>query len=141
MSGEAQGHLVFSCGESHYGLPSELAAEVVNLPVLTRVPGAPAHLVGVFAHRGEVVPVVDLARMLGQTEVHDWKRAVLLRHRKGAVALTSSRVQGVVTLPGALERLGDVGAQACLRGPARTASGEVVVIDVEALLEHLGRAA
>ncbi len=132
---------MFSCGASHYGLPSETAAEVVNLPQLTRVPGGPAHLVGVFAHRGEVIPVVDLARLIGHEAPESFKRAVLVRHPRGAVALTSTRVLGVVFVPSALQRLGDSGIQACLRGPARTDSGEVVVIDVDALFELLSKAA
>lgn len=135
----AHGHLVFACGSSLYAVPSETAAEVVNLPALTRVPGAPGHVLGVFAHRGEVLPVVDVARLLGRGTDETYKRAVLVRAPRGAVALTASRVLGVSALEGGLERLGDGGVLQHLRGPARAPAGEVAIIDAAAFVEFLSQ--
>ncbi|MCC6336099.1 MAG: chemotaxis protein CheW [Myxococcales bacterium] len=134
-----RGHLVFSCGASLYAVPAETAAEVVTLPLLTRVPGAPVHLVGVFAHRGEVLPVVDLARLAGKPLDEAFKRAVLVRGASGAVALTATRVLGVSQLEGKQDRLGDSGLSAHLRGPARGPAGEVAVIDPEGFFDFLAR--
>lgn len=134
-----RGHLVFSCGASLYAVPAETAAEVVTLPLLTRVPGAPVHLVGVFAHRGEVLPVVDLARLAGKPLDEAFKRAVLVRGASGAVALTATRVLGVSQLEGKQDRLGDSGLLAHLRGPARGPAGEVAVIDPEGFFDYLAR--
>src|SRR5512140_2184765 len=105
MSEQRQSHLVFCSGQSWYAVPAERAAEVVTFPELTRVPGAPAHLLGVFAHRGEVIPVVDMAALTGG-KVEAAKRAVLLRLPRGALALTASKVAGVSAVSGALEPLG-----------------------------------
>ncbi len=110
------------------------------MPTLTRVPGAPAHLLGVFAHRGEVLPVVDLARLTGQSVDEICKRAVLVRTPRGVVALTATRVLGVSTLEGTFERLGDSGVHAHLRGPARAAAGEVAVIDTQTFIDFLASA-
>lgn len=134
-----RGHLVFACGSSLYAVPSEAASEVVNVPSLTRVPGAPAHLLGVFAHRGEVLPVVDLSRLVGTPVEETFKRAVLVRVPRGVVALTATKVLGVATLQGRLDRLGDSGIQMHLRGPAQAPAGEVAVIETDGFLEHLGR--
>src|SRR6478672_12433374 len=101
-------HLVFSCGTSWYAVPADRAAEVVSVPELTRVPGAPAHLLGVFAHRGEVIPVVDLAQLTGAT-AEQTRRAVLLRLPRGVLALTASRVAGVSALSGKMDALGSSG--------------------------------
>ncbi|MEW5740322.1 MAG: chemotaxis protein CheW [Myxococcota bacterium] len=131
--------MVFSCGASLYAVPAETAAEVVTLPALTRVPGAPVHLVGVFAHRGEVLPVVDLARLSGRPLDDGFKRAVLVRSTGGAVALTATKVLGVSQLEGQQERLGDSGLQAHLRGPARAPAGEVAVIDTDGFFDFLAR--
>ncbi len=136
---DVHGHLVFACGSSLYAVPSDTASEVVNLPTLTRVPGAPAHLLGVFAHRGEVLPVIDLSRLVGQGADEVFKRAVLVRAPKGAVALTASRVLGVATLEGSLERLGDAGVQRHLLGPARAPAGEVAVLDTDSFIEFLAQ--
>src|SRR5688572_23426388 len=92
--GTSASHLVFASGSSWFAVPSERAAEVVTFPELTRVPGAPGHLLGVFAHRGEVIPVIDLAALTGATP-EKTRRAVLLRLTRGVLALTATRVAGV----------------------------------------------
>lgn len=132
-------HLVFTCGASRYAVPADTAAEVVTLPPLTRVPGAPVHLLGVFAHRGELLPVVDLSRLAGRPADERCKRAVLVRGTGGAVALTATKVQGISQLEGPQERLGDSGLQAHLRGPARAPTGEVAVIDLDGFFDFLAR--
>lgn len=137
---ESHGHLVFAVGSSLYAVPADTASEVVTVPSLTRVPGAPAHLLGVFAHRGEVLPVVDLTRLLGTPGDGAFRRAVLLRTPKGAVALTATKVLGVSTLEGSFERLGETGVQQHLRGPARAPAGEVAVIDTQTFVDFLAQA-
>jgi len=131
-------HLLFSCGESWYAVPAERAAEVVSFPVLTRVPGAPPHLLGVFAHRGEVIPVVDLATLTG-TRAEPSKRAVLLRLSRGSLALTASRVAGVSALSGKMDPLGSSGVHLHLRGPARAQNNDVAVIEPEGLFDFLSQ--
>jgi purine-binding chemotaxis protein CheW len=135
-----QSYLVFCSGQSWYAVPSERAVEVVSFPELTRVPGAPSHLLGVFAHRGEIIPVVDLGVLTGSS-VEGSKRGVLLRMPKGVMALTASKVAGVSAVSGKLEPLGASGVQAHLRGPGRTASNDVAVIEPEGLFEFLSQGA
>jgi purine-binding chemotaxis protein CheW len=137
---ERPGHLVFACGAALYAVPADTASEVVSVPSLTRVPGAPSHLLGVFAHRGELLPVIDLARLVGQAAGDGSKRAVLVRTPKGPVALCASRVLGVSALEGALHPLGDVGVRRHLRGPARSPGGEVAVIDTQTFVDFLSTA-
>lgn len=134
-----RGHLVFTCGGSLYAVRAETASEVVNLPTLTRVPGAAPHLLGVFAHRGEVLPVIDLARLVGRPVEETFKRAVLVRVAKGTMAFTAAKVIGVSALEEGLPRLGETGALAFMNGPAKVPAGECAVIDAENLLDFLAR--
>jgi purine-binding chemotaxis protein CheW len=134
-----RGQLVFACGASLYAVPAETASEVVNLPALTRVPGAAPHLLGVFAHRGEVLPVIDVSKLVGKPVAEVFKRVVLVRVARGAMAFTATKVIGVSQLAGALPRLGEAGALAFLHGPARAPAGECAVIDPDGLLEFLSR--
>lgn len=131
-------HLVFSCGQSWYAVPADRAAEVVTFPELTRVPGAPGHLLGVFAHRGEVIPVVDLSMLVGSAP-ETTRRAVLVRLPKGSLALTASKVAGVSAVTGKTEPLGGAGVHMHLRGPAEANKTEVAVIEPEGLLEFLSQ--
>jgi purine-binding chemotaxis protein CheW len=135
----SKGHLVFACGGSLYAVPAETASEVVNLPPMTRVPGAAPHLLGVFAHRGEVLPVIDLTRLIGKPVDEVFKRVVLIRVAKGALAFTATKVIGVSPIEGAPPRLGETGALAFMHGPAKVPAGECAAIDVEGLLEFLAR--
>jgi purine-binding chemotaxis protein CheW len=137
MEATPKGHLVFACGESLYALPAEKSAEVVSLASLTRVPGAPAHLLGVFAHRGEVVPVVDLAVLTGGKSDKTYRRAVLMRVPKGVLAFTASKVNGVSQVTTDEKALGIEGVQAHLRGPTKTHAGDAAIIEPEGLFDFL----
>lgn len=61
-------YFVFRAGELLLGVRSEHVREVTRMSALTPLPRAPAFLLGVVAHRGQVVPLVDLLRFLGQGE-------------------------------------------------------------------------
>jgi purine-binding chemotaxis protein CheW len=137
MEATPKGHLVFACGESLYALPADKSAEVVSLAALTRVPGAPAHLLGVFAHRGEVVPVVDLAVLTGGKAEKAYRRAVLMRVPRGVLAFTASKVAGVSQVTGDQRALGAEGVQAHLKGPTRTHAGDAAIIEPEGLFDFL----
>ena len=136
---DSRGHLVFACGESLYAVPADRAQEVVSLPALTRVPGAPGHLLGVFAHRGEVIPVIDLAALMGAKTELTLRRAVLIRVARGGLALTATRVAGVSVLSGTFEPLGTGGIHAHLKGPAKAPAGDVAVIDPEGFFDFLAQ--
>jgi purine-binding chemotaxis protein CheW len=138
MSDARQPHLVFASGSSWYAVPAETASEVVSVPELTRVPGAPAHLLGVFAHRGEVIPVIDLPSLIGGAS-NETRRAVLLRLGQGALALTASRVAGVSPLSSTLDPLGKAGVHLHLRGPAQAQGREIAVIEPEGLFDFLSQ--
>src|SRR6266540_3125942 len=52
-----------------YAFEAPLVTEVVRLGPLTRLPAAPSFLPGVFTHRGEVLPVLDVGQLVGQSAV------------------------------------------------------------------------
>ena len=54
-------YCVFRAGRERFCLHVLDTEEVVEWPVLTRVPLAPAFLPGVFNLRGNIVPVIDIA--------------------------------------------------------------------------------
>lgn len=74
-SGEARGAqsarqewtgLAFDIGDGHYLAPRADVREVMEPPPVTRVPGAKPWLSGVANVRGDLLPVVDLGRLLGR---------------------------------------------------------------------------
>lgn len=60
--------LTIRVGTRQLAIPAGDVAEIVRLPKLTRVPHTPRSLVGVVNLRGNVVPVLSLARLLNERE-------------------------------------------------------------------------
>lgn len=58
-------YLTFSLGGQVFALETGHVSEVIDLPVVTRVPRAPDFLPGIVNLRGNAATVVDLARKLG----------------------------------------------------------------------------
>jgi purine-binding chemotaxis protein CheW len=57
--------LLLPVGEDLYAVETSQVREVVAAPELTALPTAPRSVLGVFNLRGEIVPVFDLANLLG----------------------------------------------------------------------------
>ena len=70
--------LTVEVGDGHFALPAELIDEVASLPATTRVPGAPAGLLGLANVRGKVVPVLSLSRLLLRRDDDAARRMVVV---------------------------------------------------------------
>jgi purine-binding chemotaxis protein CheW len=57
--------LVFSLGAERYGIETAHVVEVVAVRALTPVPCVPDFVAGVIHHRGRMLPVLDLGRLVG----------------------------------------------------------------------------
>ena len=84
-----------------YAFEAPLVTEVVRLGPLTRLPAAPAFLPGVFTHRGEVLPVLDVGQLVGQgaVPIRPSTRAALVHCGPWKVAVVSEAVEGLVAIP------------------------------------------
>lgn len=85
-------------GRTPFVVEASLIQEVVRAPPLTPLPSAPAFLVGVAAYRGDVVPVVDLARVLGrgETQLEARSRMAVARADGMVVALLADEIRGLI---------------------------------------------
>jgi purine-binding chemotaxis protein CheW len=54
-------YCVFRSGRERFCLPVLDVEEVLDWPLVTKVPLAPAYLVGIFNLRGAIVPLIDIA--------------------------------------------------------------------------------
>jgi purine-binding chemotaxis protein CheW len=89
-------------GES-YALPVSEVLEVADYASVARVPGAAAAVLGVCNLRGAVLPVVDLATILGLPRVGAPARVVVAEQRGRTAGLAVDSVAGVEALPEATE--------------------------------------
>ena len=127
--------LVFSLSGEHYGIETAHVLEVIPLRGLTPVPSTPSWVLGLVNHRGRVLPVFDLRRLLELTGqgVPEEVRVVAVEAGGMAFGIFADAVAGTVRLgadevaPPPAPLPGD--RRALIRGVA----GEMVaVLDLEA---------
>src|SRR5512144_3405102 len=84
-----------------YAFEAPMVTEVVRVGPLTRLPAAPSFLPGVFTHRGEVLPVLDIGQLVGHAAVpiRASTRAALVHCGPWKVAVVSESVEGLVAIP------------------------------------------
>lgn len=59
-------YCVFRSGRERFCLPVLDVEEVLDWPLLTKLPLAPAYMVGIFNLRGAIVPLIDIALTEGR---------------------------------------------------------------------------
>lgn len=78
-------YLQFRLGADRYALDVREIAEVLPLARFKQVPEAPAWVAGLFVHRGELLPVLDLSQIACGRPAprHTSTRLVLVDYRSG----------------------------------------------------------
>jgi chemotaxis signal transduction protein len=86
-------------GREQYALPVADVAEVVERVALTSIPGGPPQVLGLRTLRGEVLPVIDLAAMLGIDAGSEPDRVIVAEVASHRCGLAVERVLDVAALP------------------------------------------
>jgi len=122
--------LAFRVGGRRLALAASEVAEVLRGASLTRVPHAPAALSGVTSVRGRVVPVVSMARLLGEEDQAQATSArIILLDRTPAIGL---QVDEVTSLADTAEDAGEA-----RRGQLiEVGGGAARLIDLDAVLDR-----
>lgn len=122
--------LLVPVGLDLYAVPMDRVREVVRAPPLTRLPTAPALVLGLFNLRGEIVPLMDTPALMGLTRIPAWSFVAVVRSRIGSAGLAATALPEPVSLGEA------VGASASPATAGTHAVGQrlAVLLDIEALL-------
>lgn len=120
--------------------------ETLPLLPISHVFLTPPWLAGIFSLRGEIVPAIDLAVVLGlsRTVVGDDARIVVVEHGAKVAGILVERLCELRTIDEATIEPPPAGLQAevaaILRGIVATPTGTVRILDLDALLstERLG---
>lgn len=91
--------LLLPAGADVYAVDLALVREVIRLPRVTRLPAAPAVVVGLFNLRGEVVALLDTAALLGLGRLAEPAFTVVVETARGAAGLTATGEPTVLDLP------------------------------------------
>lgn len=151
MVDASKGPLRLVCFElrgQELALPIADVRETLPIQPITRVVLTPACLAGVFSLRGDIVPAIDLAVLLGigRTEIGDTSRIVVIEHEHASVGVVVDRLRDLRTITWS-EADGDAHALSppppnldpavaqLLLGVAATSTGTVRVLDVRAVID------
>ncbi|MEO1400452.1 MAG: chemotaxis protein CheW [Cyanobacteria bacterium J06635_1] len=63
---ETETHLIFGLNDLQYGINTAQVREIFQLPELTPIADAPGDIIGILNYRGAILPVMHLAKRLGQ---------------------------------------------------------------------------
>jgi purine-binding chemotaxis protein CheW len=70
--------VTFRIGPQQYGLPVSAVIEIVRLPALLTLAGAPPTIIGLLNLRGYYLPILDGAILLGETPHYDINSQIII---------------------------------------------------------------
>jgi chemotaxis signal transduction protein len=79
-------HVRVRVGGEEYALPVTAVSEVAEYAEVTPIPGSPAHVLGAINLRGQVVPVLDLATVLGTGDAATARGRIVIAEHGGVHA-------------------------------------------------------
>jgi chemotaxis signal transduction protein len=130
-------HVQVRVGTELYALPVVRVLEVGEMRALTFAPGASRATLGICNLRGDLLPVFDLATVLGLPRSEDPQRMLVAERGGTRAGFAVDEVTDVDELPEA-----DQEADSDLLSGAALIDGSLVgVIDVDRLFDLLERAA
>lgn len=98
--------LTFGLGGEFFAIDAQCVREILEVPAITRVPGAPAFADGLLNVRGAIVPLADLAVVFGmeRTDHSEDTRVIVLETDVEGEAMTigilADKVYDVASLDG-----------------------------------------
>lgn len=147
--------LLFRVGPTVYGCDIDVVREIVPFRRATRLPGAPAYVLGLINLRGTIVTVVDLGRRLApEREAASDGSIVIVDHGTRMVGVAVEEVMDVRMLAaedavGGTEALDGVAAgtgeteleattaRPVIRGLGHADDGVVIVLDMHTLINQV----
>lgn len=134
---QTEKYLLFQSSSLLFGVPASQVVEIITNHVITWVPLLPNHVRGVINLRGQILPILDIRRLLSQEE-QDNTCIIILQADDEQVGILVDQVEKMV----------DVDISAILPAPPRSAqklvggmcslddSQTMMVFDCARLLAH-----
>jgi len=126
-------HVRVLAGGEHYAIPVDGVLEIADRGDVSEIPGAPPEILGVRNLRGQVIPVIDLAKGLGLQSSSERERIVVV---EDSGRLAGFAVDGVVDVGSLGEVTEELDSQ-YLRGALLSDGALVGVIDIAALFARI----
>ncbi|MGC1617078.1 MAG: chemotaxis protein CheW [Candidatus Acidiferrum sp.] len=132
----------FRIGNETYGVRIAAVREIVRVPEITSVPSAPDTVEGVINLRGKIIPVMDLRKRFGHTEIKpDKKNRILVveldNKLLGLIVNSASEVLKIppseIAAPGSVFADGESGY---VTGVGKLNGRLIILLDISKLLHR-----
>lgn len=133
--------ITFILGEEKYGLNILKVRELISFPEgLTRIPGVPDYIIGMFNLRGLVIPVMDLREKFNMSgeERHEFSVIIIVEVDNKSIGITVDSVSDVIfvkedDIQETTELAVNVDTK-FIKGVAKTKDEMVILLDIDFLL-------
>jgi purine-binding chemotaxis protein CheW len=136
-------HIVgFRIGNEPSGVRIDSVREIVRVPEITSVPSAPDLIEGVINLRGKIIPVMDLRKRFGQTEIISDKknRILVVELENKLIGLIVNAASEVLKIPPSdVDSPGSVfaeGESSYVTGVGKLKGRLIILLDIAKLLQH-----
>ena len=133
--------ITFILGEEKYGLDILKVRELISFPEgLTRIPGMPDFIIGMFNLRGLVIPVMDLRKKfkMSSEERHEFSVIIIVEVDNKNIGLTVDSVSDVIFVKEEdMQETTDLAVNVdtnFIKGVAKTKDEMVILLDIDFLL-------
>jgi len=132
----------FRIGNETFGVRIASVREIVRVPEITAVPSAPETVEGVINLRGKIIPVMDLRKRFGQSDIQpDKKNRILVVELNnklvGLIVNAASEVLKIapseIEAPGSLFAEGESGY---VTGVGKLKGRLIILLDIAKLLHR-----
>ncbi|WP_338065224.1 chemotaxis protein CheW [Methylosinus trichosporium] len=134
--------VTFQVAGEIFAAPMAPVQEIIRVPGLAQVPLAPPSLLGLANLRGRILPIVNLRRIFGLSDVEENEATRALVINLGSpLGFVVDRVASVIAVDMAsiepANSIGAIGDSKFLTGVVKNANGELImIIDFSALIER-----
>lgn len=132
----------FRIGNETYGVRIGAVREIVRVPEITAVPSAPETVEGVINLRGKIIPVMDLRKRFGQSEIQADKknRILVVELENKLVGLIVNAASEVLKIsPSEIEPPGNLfadGESGYVTGVGKLKGRLIILLDIAKLLQR-----
>ena len=132
----------FRIGNETFGVRIGSVREIVRVPEITAVPSAPETIEGVINLRGKIIPVMDLRKRFGQSDIQPDKknRILVVELENKLVGLIVNAASEVLKIaPSEIEAPGSLfaeGESSYVTGVGKLKGRLIILLDIAKLLHR-----
>lgn len=134
---QTEKYLLFLSDGLLFGVPAAEVVEIITGHTVTRLPLVPSYIEGIINLRGQIIPIVDIRRLLGQEE-YESNCMMILQSNDTQVGILVDQVQMMVDIDtSALLPVPPQSSKELVCGMCSLEDGQTMLaFDCARLLEH-----